>query len=742
MLALPAKQKRWLARYAGGFVAVVVLVLSLAVVLQPTTARTWMRDIAARAGAGTSGPLLLATGARSGGFYLLGMELAATLRAKGPGTLEVIETAGTVDNLDRLRRGEVSLALVQGGGLGALLYPGDGTAAEPPIVGISTLARQYVHLIVPADSDIRTLRDLAGKRVGVGQAGSGFEPLARQVFEFQAYSLPPLLVQGHDSELSAAFQAGSIDAAFTVYSLFAPVVERLLATGYYRLVPLAEAAAIARHVPGVYPEDLPPGLYGPERSIPYAIDGPFPTLRVDTLLVARQDTSGSQIKSVLEALYCPEFRHAARLNALDESSGREVSLLPLHAAAEDWYARNEPLTSDRFEIASFFLAGLLALASAAQYLVRRRANARQTASRRAIRGYFERMLEYGSAVEETSEPGALTAIMHDMMGVQREAEREWLAGHLETEHMENLYLVYNARSRSAFDKILQIHLQAIAEGRSVPTHFHPTYPQPSFGPPPAAPRPEPAPAAISAPLPRAVRPEPATTVAASSEFASEDAVISTPKPRPARPEETAARGASPAPSVAPAAPPTPAAAPKVAAPASTPAVPTSVPAPPSSISAPRPMKKDKKSAQQAKRERREAAAAAARTAAPSAAPPATPAASPAARPAPPTPQSEAAETSPWAETGYSLNTNARRLTEWEIERKYQRSDEYVPDGDSGIVSAPRPRRRAPEAEAVPVMDTADHQDFTPDEPLADEPSSPEAAQEVADAPDTSQLKLF
>ena len=56
----------------------------------------------------------IATGAADGAYHSFAQQYARLLARHGI-TLEVIPTAGTVDNLELLKRGEVSLALVQGG---------------------------------------------------------------------------------------------------------------------------------------------------------------------------------------------------------------------------------------------------------------------------------------------------------------------------------------------------------------------------------------------------------------------------------------------------------------------------------------------------------------------------------------------------------------------------------------------------------------------------------------------------
>ena len=56
----------------------------------------------------------IATGAKNGAYYVFARRYARLLANDGI-SLEVVSTAGSVENFDLLKKGEVSLALVQGG---------------------------------------------------------------------------------------------------------------------------------------------------------------------------------------------------------------------------------------------------------------------------------------------------------------------------------------------------------------------------------------------------------------------------------------------------------------------------------------------------------------------------------------------------------------------------------------------------------------------------------------------------
>lgn len=420
-------------------------------VLAPYQASRLRADILGRLHASGEDPLVLLTAAEDGAYYQLGTVLRQHLDAFHSYKLDVQATQGSVENLTLLHEGKADLALIQGGL----------AADRAGVLALANLGRQYLHLVVPADSSIEDFRDLAGKRVGVGPAGGGSDALARSVLGFFNFTEETVLVQDHEPDLRKAFLDGEIDAAFTVYSLFSPAMERLLGEGWYRLIPVDEAEAVARYLPGVFAESLPGGLYGPDRTIPPHEGAPFPTLAVNTLLVAPQALPHRQVYTILELIFRGDFLRAARLTDLTEADAQQALHLPLHPAAEAFYRRHDPISADRFEILSFFLAGIVCLASVFHFLSGRHRQQIQAEKRAAIRPYFESMMDFGDEIETAANPAKLTRLIHKIMATQRGAERAWLEGHFDTEDMENLYAVYSLRCDNAFHKIFDLHLQAM-----------------------------------------------------------------------------------------------------------------------------------------------------------------------------------------------------------------------------------------------------------------------------------------
>ncbi|MEL7059170.1 MAG: TAXI family TRAP transporter solute-binding subunit [Acidobacteriota bacterium] len=114
--------------------------------------------------------LRLATGSADGAYFSYG-EHYARLLAEHDVALEVIQTAGSAENLELLQAGEVDLALVQGG-------LGD-PVRHPDVEALASILFEPVWLFHRVDLEVERLTDLAGARVAIGRPGSGTRELAR-----------------------------------------------------------------------------------------------------------------------------------------------------------------------------------------------------------------------------------------------------------------------------------------------------------------------------------------------------------------------------------------------------------------------------------------------------------------------------------------------------------------------------------------------------------------------------------
>ena len=176
--------------------------------------------------------LIMVTGGDSGTYYAFGGVIANVLGS----TVENLEitavTSGaSAANCRSLNNGEADLAIMQNDVLGYAVT-GTETMAEdgamPKLRAIASMYPEAVQLVALASSGINTVEDLKGKRVCVGDQGSGSETNAKQVLEAYGLSYDDFEVQYLSfSEASTAMQNGTVDAAFATSALPNSAIQEL-----------------------------------------------------------------------------------------------------------------------------------------------------------------------------------------------------------------------------------------------------------------------------------------------------------------------------------------------------------------------------------------------------------------------------------------------------------------------------------------------------------------------------------
>lgn len=179
----------------------------------------------------------LAAGAKGGAYYAFANRYAAFMAQRGV-RVQVIETAGTVENLRLLQdpSSGVDVALVQGGVVDA--------ATADKLVGLGSVCLEPLWVFLRQGSTATYLGDLKGKRIAIGPEGSGTRPLALRLLaangvDQQTATLLPL---GGTNAVESLLD-GRVDVLVTVASVEAESVRRLLADT--RVVPFSFAQAEA-----------------------------------------------------------------------------------------------------------------------------------------------------------------------------------------------------------------------------------------------------------------------------------------------------------------------------------------------------------------------------------------------------------------------------------------------------------------------------------------------------------------
>ncbi|MGV6474474.1 TAXI family TRAP transporter solute-binding subunit [Azotobacter vinelandii] len=278
--------------------------------------------------------LSLATGPEGGGYQAFGEQLKARLAEEGI-ALELIATAGSPDNLRRLLAadGPVQIALVQSG-TERQLTPEE----HQRLHGLGALYQEPLWLFQRRDLDIRDLPGLRGRRIGLGQDGSGTQAVVLGLLEASDIAREPDWPALGGRQASAALENGSLDAAFFVGPPENALIQALARNPALRLADLRRAAAYQAHLPYLKTLPLPEGLLDLAHNSP---DRPLTTLSPVATLVANHG-----LHPALTPLLLESSRRILRPGSLIDPPGSfprpEPSGFPLTKEADSYYHSGLP----------------------------------------------------------------------------------------------------------------------------------------------------------------------------------------------------------------------------------------------------------------------------------------------------------------------------------------------------------------------------------------------------------------
>ncbi len=161
------------------------------------------------------GNYTMATAGTSGSFYPFGGALCQIINREIGTNITANATGGGKENLALLSSEEVDFALLDADMMSYALT-GTESYEDKKIDTFGTIASlfpQVLQVVVAEDSDINSISDLKGKRVSVGDAGSGTAVNAKQLFDAYGLSFDDMKVSYISfKESASAFQDKSLDA--------------------------------------------------------------------------------------------------------------------------------------------------------------------------------------------------------------------------------------------------------------------------------------------------------------------------------------------------------------------------------------------------------------------------------------------------------------------------------------------------------------------------------------------------
>ncbi|MCB1754017.1 MAG: TAXI family TRAP transporter solute-binding subunit [Gammaproteobacteria bacterium] len=223
--------------------------------------------------------LTIATGNTDGAYHHYALAFREEFARYGI-DLDIRTSAGSLENLQLLSDPEanVQIAFVQSG----LPKP----AASEDLLGLGSVYLEPVWLFSRVPVPSGKLKDLAGRRLAIGEAGSGTREIALQILQDNQLtdSIEQLPLGGQQA--IQALSTGQIDALLTVASEKSAVVQNLMNRPDISLVSWSRAEAYAQRYPFLSRVNLPEGSLDLARNIP---DRNYQLVAPAATLVARDD---------------------------------------------------------------------------------------------------------------------------------------------------------------------------------------------------------------------------------------------------------------------------------------------------------------------------------------------------------------------------------------------------------------------------------------------------------------------
>ncbi len=174
--------------------------------------------------AATPAYLTIGTGPLNGVYYPTGGAICRLLNEETASHglhCSVQSTSGSLANLKALHQGKVQLALVQSDVVHHAAHstgPFMGQAPDEQLRSLYRLHQESLTLLASANSNLNTLADIEGKRVDLGNPGSGEHITSQALLDamgWQAKSFAPVIPAAANNRLEGLCD-GTLDAAFVV----------------------------------------------------------------------------------------------------------------------------------------------------------------------------------------------------------------------------------------------------------------------------------------------------------------------------------------------------------------------------------------------------------------------------------------------------------------------------------------------------------------------------------------------
>ena len=276
-----------------------------------------------------------AVGSPNGAYHAYAERYQRILSDQGI-EVEILETAGSVENLSLVRDGDADIGLVQGG----IATP----EMDPDLRTLGGLFPEPAWVFVRQGLGVSGFGDLRDKSMAIGASGSGTYALASQLQsewggDWSATSRKKM----SGLEAARALQNKEIDAALFVAAIDAPYLKSLFADPELVLLPFPRGDALSRRSPSLAPQTLLRGVLDIGNNHP---SGDIPLIAPIAQIVVAPKTHPAIEAVLLDAAHAIH-KEGSLLAPAGTFPDQRLTDLPLSSEARRYY-RNGPTALRRW----------------------------------------------------------------------------------------------------------------------------------------------------------------------------------------------------------------------------------------------------------------------------------------------------------------------------------------------------------------------------------------------------------
>ena len=278
------------------------------------------------------------TGGTSGVYYPIGVAISQLYNQIDDARPSVQATKASVENLNLLQSGRGELAFALGDSVADAWNGVEYAVLKAPLKRLRAIAgtyNNYIQVVASAESGIKTLEDLKGKRISVGAPKSGTELNARAIFaaaglsyedmrrvEFLPYAESVELIKNR--QLDATLQSSGLGMA---------AIRDLASTMPVTFVAIPAEVVEKINNPAYQPGVIPAGTYDGQTE-------DVPTVGITNILVSHdkvdEEVAYQMTKLIFDNLGALGNAHSAAKAIKLETAAQNLPI-PLHPGAERFY---------------------------------------------------------------------------------------------------------------------------------------------------------------------------------------------------------------------------------------------------------------------------------------------------------------------------------------------------------------------------------------------------------------------